>query len=115
MSLHSGPRADARSVENLEAYNGRANAHRSDRCGSRLTAPDQDPAVLIHRHALAVDELVLEDLQLCLIQLELELEGPIGQATPLAQEGDDLIQDRHKVRHFFPLSCVGAAWACTTP
>ena len=37
---------------------------------------------------------------MCLIELELQLEGAIGQATPLAQEGNDLIHDRHKVHRF---------------
>ena len=70
---------------------------RGSRRRLRLTGPDEDPALLIHCQALAVDELVFEDLQMGLIQLELELEGPIGQATPLAQEGDRLIHHRDKV------------------
>ena len=50
----------------------------------RTTRPDQDTAVLIHRQALAVDELVLEGLEVLVIELEVQLEGPIGQAsTPL--------------------------------
>ena len=30
-------------------------------------------------------------------QLKLPLEGPIGHAAPLAQEGDHLVYHRHKV------------------
>ena len=52
--------------------------------GVRPTRPDQDTAVLIHRQALAVNELVLEGLEVLVIELEVQLEGPIGQAsTPL--------------------------------
>ena len=41
---------------------------------------------------------------MCLIELELELEGAIGQAAPLAQEGNHLIHDRDKVHRFSSLS-----------
>ena len=47
----------------------------------RTTRPDQDAAVLIHRQALAVNELVLEGLEVLVIELEVQLEGAIGQAS----------------------------------
>ena len=63
----------------------------SRRRGPRRTGPDQDPAVLIHRQALAVDEFLLQVLQRHLVELELPLQGAIGQTTPLTQQGDHLI------------------------
>src|SRR6266446_8665782 len=65
--------------------------------GARVARPDEDLAPLIDRHALALDEFVLHILQGRLVELELSLEGAIGQATSLAQEGDHLIQDGYKV------------------
>ena len=49
---------------------------------------DQDTASLIDREALALNELVFERFYVRVIELKLQLEDPIGQATPLAQEGD---------------------------
>ena len=67
--------------------------------GSRtsVTRPDQDVAPLIDRQALALDEFVLHILEGRVIELELPLEGPIGQAAPLAQQGNHLIHHRDKV------------------
>src|SRR5262249_29724862 len=62
------------------------------RCGcSSVANPDQDALIFIHRQALAVNEFLLEVLQRCVIELELSLECAIGQAAPLAQEGDHLV------------------------
>src|SRR2546425_558271 len=62
-------------------------------CWQRLspTRPDEDASRFIEGQALALDELVLQGFEMRLIQLELELEGPIRQAATLAQEGDGLI------------------------
>ena len=38
--------------------------------------------------------------------LELPLQGAVGQATALAQEGDHLIQDRDKVHALLPDRCT---------
>ncbi len=77
---------------------------------ARRTGPDQHAALLIDRQALAVDEFVLEILQRRVIELELPLEGAIGQAAPLAQQGDHLIHDRDKVHPVssLPVLCLRA-------
>ena len=59
---------------------------------SRPTRPDQDTVVLIHRQALAVNDLVLEGLEVLVIELEVQLEGPIGQASTPLQHGHCLVQ-----------------------
>src|SRR5262245_58030031 len=47
----------------------------------RVTRPNEDTPSFIHRQALAVEKLLLEDLQVRLIQMKLRLKGPIGQAA----------------------------------
>ena len=76
--------------------------------GASVTRPDQDVPRLIDREALALDELVFQGLQVRVIELKLQLEGAIGQAAPLAQEGDHLIHDRDKVHRVSSLSVAGA-------
>ena len=76
-----------------------------------LTNPDQHGAVLIGREPLALDELVCERFQVLGIQLKLQLERPIRQAAPLAQQGDRLIHHGDKV-HPVP-SLPGAQPLCT--
>ena len=66
------------------------------------THPDQDTAVLIHCQALAVNEFVLEGLEVLVIELEVQLEGPIGQASPPLQHGHRLVQHLLK-GHGLPL------------
>src|SRR2546430_17526947 len=56
------------------------------------TGPDQHAAVFIYRQALAVDQLILERFEVCLVELELQLEGAIGQAAAPLEQGDGLIQ-----------------------
>jgi hypothetical protein len=46
---------------------------------------------------LALNELVFERLQVLKDELKLQLEGPIRQTAPLAQEDDCLIHHRDKV------------------
>jgi hypothetical protein len=68
--------------------------------GSRrlsATRPDQDAPRFIDRETMALDEPVFERFQVRVIELQLQLEGPIRQAAPLAQEGNRLIHHRHKV------------------
>ena len=43
--------------------------------------PDQDVVLLIDRQALTLDELVLQIFQSCVVELELALEGAVGQAS----------------------------------
>jgi hypothetical protein len=42
---------------------------------------EKDAALFVYRQLLAAEDLVLEGLQGCLVQLTLELEGAIGQAS----------------------------------
>ena len=85
----------------------------SRRSGPRLTGPDQDPALLIHRHALAVVEFLLQVLrpprQLDCVQ------RAIGQTTSLAQQGDHLIQNCDKVHPISSLPRALPVCACATP
>jgi hypothetical protein len=79
-------------------------------CGG-AAYPDQDTLILIQRQALAIYEFFPEVLRGRIIQLKLPLERAIGQAAPLAQEGDHLIQDRYKVHPVSPpylALCLGA-------
>ena len=46
---------------------------------------------------MAVNEFLLQVLQCHLVQLELPLQRTIGHTTPLAQQGDHLIQNCDKV------------------
>src|SRR5262249_49876180 len=52
---------------------------------------------------LALDEFVFERGQVRVIELKLQLEGPIRQAAPLAQQRDHLIHHRDKVHPISPL------------
>src|SRR5262249_8906828 len=72
------------------------------------TRPDQDVAPLIDRQALALDEFVLQIFQICIIELELALEGAIGQAPPALQHGYGLIKDLLK-GHRLPSPYADAA------
>ena len=64
---------------------------------------------------LRVEEFVLQGRQLRVIQRELELEGAIGHAAPLAQEGDHLIHDRDEVHTVSSLPCAVSVYAWGTP
>src|SRR5712691_4467145 len=59
----------------------------------RTTRPDQDATVLIHRQALALNEFGFQIFQIRVIELELPLEGAIGQAPPTLQHGYRLVED----------------------
>jgi hypothetical protein len=77
--------------------------------GRGCSRPDQDAAGLIDREALALDELVFECCQVGVIELKLQLEGTIRQATPLSQEGDRLIHHRDKVHRVSSLAWFTAS------
>src|SRR5262249_34194090 len=67
---------------------------RSDMWGHVCPArPDQDVASLIDRHALALDEFILQIVERCLLQLELPLEGAVGQAPPALEHRDRLVEN----------------------
>jgi hypothetical protein len=86
------------------------------RCGRRRRphriGPDEDPALLIHRQALAVDDLIFEVIQRSVVQLALPLQGPIRQAAPLAQQRDHLIHDGDKIHRLSSHSGVVPGCAC---
>ena len=66
---------------------------------ARATPPVQTntvPRSSMARHWPSMSS-IFQILQRSIVQLELPLEGPIGQAAPLAQQCDHLIQDRDKV------------------
>jgi hypothetical protein len=48
---------------------------------------------------LAINELVLERFQVCLLQLELELEGTIREASTPLEQGDCLVEEILKGHH----------------
>ena len=89
------------------------------RCSSRgrgcLTDPDQHRPALIAGEALALNELVFERFQVRGIELKLQLEGPIRQPAPLAQQRNRLIHHRDKVHPRSSLSGVLSEDACTSP
>ena len=73
----------------MTAGGGRCRVGRGD-LGAR---PDQDVAVLIDRQALAVNEFVLQIFQGRVIELELPLEGAVGQASATLEHRYRLIED----------------------
>ena len=74
-----------------------------------------DAALLIHGQALTVNQLVLQVIQRGIVELKLPLEGPIGQAAPLAQEGDHLIYHCDKVQPVSSLPDALSEDACASP
>ena len=61
--------------------------------GLRATRPDQDSTVLIDGEPLALDEFVLEILQIVVVEVELALERAIGHAPTALEHGDRLVED----------------------
>src|SRR5215471_6007841 len=74
--------------------------------GDLGTRPDQYPAVLICRHALAVDQRILEVFDRRIIKLELPLEGAVGHPPPALEHGDRLVENLLK-GHRPPSLCRG--------
>jgi hypothetical protein len=60
--------------------------------GQHRSHLDQDTAVLIHRHTLALDEFVLHIVQGCVVELELPLEGAVGKPPPTLEHRDHLVK-----------------------
>ena len=75
--------------------------------GAVTAAPRSRPArsLFIHRQALAIDELVLQIFQGCVIELELPLEGAVGQASTPLEHGHRLVEDLLK-GHRQPSLCL---------
>jgi len=55
--------------------------------------PDQDVASLIDRHALALNEFILQIVERGIVELELPLQGAVGQATPALEHRDRLVEN----------------------
>ena len=72
--------------------------------------PDQHAALLIHGHALSVDEFVLKGFAGLVVDLQLQLQRPIRHASPAPKQLDDLGDHRIKVHHR-PSTCASAASA----
>jgi hypothetical protein len=53
---------------------------------------------------LALDELGFQIFQICIVELELPLEGAIGQAPPALEHGYRLVED-HLKGHCPPSLC----------
>jgi hypothetical protein len=74
----------------------------------RRTGPDEDPAGFIDRERLGLDELGFEILQGGGIELELPLEGPIGDPFALAEESHNLIEEC--VKFHTRSSCIAVGY-----
>ncbi len=59
-------------------------------CSGGSARPDQHLAVLIQRHLLDLNEFHLQVFEVVVIQGELALQGPVGEALVLLQPVDDL-------------------------
>jgi hypothetical protein len=58
----------------------------------RRASPDQDSAILIDRELTCLDDFRFQILEVGIIELELPLEGPIGDSPMALQEYQDLIE-----------------------
>ena len=65
-------------------------------------SPNQDFALLIDGELLGLDEFLLQGLQVLVAQLELDLEGSVGDTPPALQERAYLIQHRIEIHHLIP-------------
>jgi hypothetical protein len=75
----------------------------------RGTGPDQHSALLIHGTLVDLDDLHLQIIEVRLVEVELALKRPIGDATALAEQRQDLIQHRVKVHDRSSLCLPGSA------
>jgi len=57
---------------------------------------------------LRIDKFVLERLDLVIVQLQLQLQNPIGDPTAAPEQLDDLVDHRKEVHHR-PSTCACAA------
>ena len=69
---------------------GGGDGRREHTCAS---CPDQHPAVFVHRQALALNEFRFHIFQVRVVELELPLEGAIGQAPAALEHGYRLVKD----------------------
>src|SRR5437870_2318412 len=67
---------------------------RCRRCGGRRSTPhpDQDFAILVNSESLALNDFVLQILEVGVIQIELPFEGAIGHTATALEHCDGLVQ-----------------------
>src|SRR5262249_34922003 len=65
--------------------------------------PDEDLAILIHSQSLSLDEFGCQIFQIRLIEIELPLEGAIGQAPPALEHGQRFVENLFKGHRHPPL------------
>src|SRR5262249_37834571 len=70
------------------------------RCG--VATQDEHTSIFITGDSLRVDELVLDSLEHVVAQVELHLEGEVGEAAPPAQGCDGVLENLFE-RHGTPL------------
>jgi hypothetical protein len=68
------------------------------RCTHR-TSPDQNPATLIDRELPRLNDFGLQILKICLIQVELALQRPIGDPLMLLEDLQDPLEYVIEVHH----------------
>ena len=83
--------------------------------GASIARPDQAAPRIVADLGMGIEEFLCEIVQGVVIQLKLSLEGPIGHAAPLAQQGDHLIHDRDKVHPVSSLPGARLPYACSAP
>ena len=76
--------------------------------------PDEDALLLIHRHALAVNEFLLEVLQCRVLELKVPLEQTIGDPTAALQHREGLIHHLFKGHRCLSPS-PGMPWNADVP
>ena len=82
--------------------------------GGSLASPDEDALLLIHRHALAVNEFLLEVLQCSVLELKVPLEQTIGDTTAALQHREGLIYHLFKGHRCLSPS-PGMPWNADVP
>src|SRR5262249_9126698 len=66
-------------------------------CHLCVTGPDEDVAIFIGGEVLRLNEFGFEVAEESLIQVKLPLQRPIRDALPVAEEVNDLIENRVKI------------------
>jgi hypothetical protein len=62
-------------------------------CGSGdgFAGPDEPTPRIVADLGMGIEQIVLKGLQMCLVQLELELQGPIGHPAAPLEHGQGLV------------------------
>src|SRR5262249_52706411 len=79
--------------------------------GRLLTSPHEPLPTVIPHLRVGKEEFRFEILQEIVLERELPLEGAIGHASPLAQQGHDLIEHFIQVHHTPSANSSSNAWA----